>query len=69
MKVNLLIDTPETELLEMLSTEKDKLDKMKMSHAVSPLENPKLITSTRKVIARIKTELSNRKIIDKNIKK
>ena len=69
MKVNLLIDTPENELLEMLSTEKDKLDKMKMSHAVSPLENPKLITSTRKVIARIKTELSNRKIIDKNIKK
>ena len=34
---------------------------MKISHEVSPLENPKLITSTRKVIARIKTELSGRK--------
>jgi large subunit ribosomal protein L29 len=45
----------------MLSTEKDKIAKMKMSHEVSPLENPKLITSTRKVIARIQTELSNRK--------
>ena len=61
MKAAILIDTPENELLEMLETQKDKLDKMKMSHEVSPLENPKLITSTRKIIARIKTELSNRK--------
>ena len=61
MKSTILIDTPENELLEMLETQKDKLDKMKMSHEISPLENPKLITSTRKVIARIKTELSNRK--------
>jgi len=61
MKASILIDTPENELLEMLETQKDKLDKMKMSHEVSPLENPKLITSTRKIIARIKTELSNRK--------
>lgn len=61
MKSSILIDTPENELLEMLSTEQDKLAKMKMSHEVSPLENPKLITFTRKVIARIQTELSNRK--------
>jgi len=61
MKAAILIDTPENELLEMLATQKDNLDKMKMSHEVSPLENPKLITFTRKVIARIKTELSNRK--------
>ena len=46
---------------------KEKLFKMKMSHEVSPLENPKLITSTRKVVARIKTELSKRKIEAKNI--
>ena len=61
MKASILIDTPENELLEMLETQKDNLDKMKMSHEISPLENPKLITSTRKIIARIKTELSNRK--------
>ena len=61
MKASILIDTPENELLEMLENQKDKLSKMKMSHEISPLENPKLITSTRKVIARIKTELSNRK--------
>ena len=61
MKAAILIDTPENELLEMLETQKDNLSKMRMSHEVSPLENPKLITFTRKVIARIKTELSNRK--------
>ena len=61
MKASILIDTPENELLEMLETQKDKLDKMKMSHEISPLENPKLINFTRKGIARIKTELSNRK--------
>ena len=62
MKAAILIDTPENELLEMLTSEKEKLAKMKMSHEVSPLENPKLITFTRKVIARVKTEISRRKI-------
>ena len=67
MKAAILIDTPEKELLEMLISEKEKLSKMKMSHEVSPLENPKLITSTRKVVARIRTELSKRRIEAKNI--
>ena len=62
MKANILKDTPKNELLDMLSSEKEKLSKMKMSHEVSPLENPKLITSTKKVIARIMTELSSRRI-------
>tara|TARA_B100002019_G_C20853869_1_gene395951 strand:- start:317 stop:511 length:195 start_codon:yes stop_codon:yes gene_type:complete len=64
MKASILKDTPENELLDMLSTEKEKLSKMKMSHEVSPLENPKLITVTKKVIARIMTELSSRRIKD-----
>tara|TARA_B100000614_G_scaffold99254_1_gene89293 strand:- start:365 stop:559 length:195 start_codon:yes stop_codon:yes gene_type:complete len=64
MKANILKDTPKNELLDMLSSEKEKLSKMKMSHEVSPLENPKIITSTKKVIARIMTELSIRRIKD-----
>ena len=62
MKATILKDTPENELLDILASEKEKLSKMKMSHEVSPLENPKLITVTRKVIARIMTELSRRRI-------
>jgi len=66
MKAAILNETPENELMEMLVSEKEKLSKMKMSHEVSPLENPKLITFTRKVIARIKTEISKRRIEAKN---
>ena len=62
MKATIFKDTPENELLDILASEKEKLSKMKMSHEVSPLENPKLITVTRKVIAIIMTELSRRRI-------
>ena len=66
MKKIMLNDIPDNELLEMLSSEKDKLFKMKMSHEVSPLENPKLISSTRKAVARISTEISKRRIRSNN---
>ena len=62
MKEKILNETPENELMEVLSSEKEKLYKMKMNHEVSPLENPKLISLTRKNIARIKTEISKRRI-------
>ena len=62
MKATIFKDTPENELLDIIAAEKEKLSKMKMSHEVSPLENPKLITATRKEIARIMTELSRRRI-------
>lgn len=38
----------------------EKLDNMKLSHSVSPLENPLQIKSTRREIARLKTELTKR---------
>ena len=39
------------ELKEILIKERDNLAKLKLSHAVSPIENPKKITYTRKKIA------------------
>ena len=60
MKATVIKEMPDNELLESLSSHKDKLFKMKMTHAVSPLENPQTIVSTKKIIARIKTEISNR---------
>lgn len=35
-------------------------NKLKLNHAVSPLENPLKIRVTRKTIARLKTELKTR---------
>ena len=61
MKAQVLTDMPENELNDLLITEKERLVKMKMSHAVSPLENPLQIKFARKTIARVMTEISKRK--------
>jgi large subunit ribosomal protein L29 len=61
MKAHVLTDMPENELHDLLATEREKLIKMKMSHAVSPMENPLQIKFTRKAIARVMTELSIRR--------
>ena len=55
----------DNELEDLLSSEREKLLKMKMSHSVSPLENPMQIKYIRKVIARVMTEISKRKKITK----
>jgi|TARA_B100000886_G_scaffold87392_1_gene57436 large subunit ribosomal protein L29 len=39
---------------------KKKLLELKMSHAVSPIENPSQIRNTRRIIARIKTAITNK---------
>ena len=61
MKAQVLTEMPENELNDLLVTEKDKLVKMKMSHSVSPMENPLQIKFTRKTIARVMTEISKRR--------
>ena len=48
MKAQILIEMPENELNDLLVTERERLVKMKMSHAVSPMENPLQIKFTRK---------------------
>ena len=62
MKVQVLTDMPLNELHDLLVAEKDRLVKMKMSHAVSPIENPMQIKFARKTVARIMTELTRRNI-------
>lgn len=36
-----------------------QLEELKMTHAISPLENPLQIRAARRVVARLKTALSN----------
>ena len=62
MKAQVLTDMPLNELNDLLLTERDRLLKMKISHAVSPIENPMQIKFARKTVARIMTELSRRNI-------
>ena len=65
MKAQVLIDMPESELQDFLVSEREKLTRMKMSHAVSPLENPLQLKVIRKTIARAMTEISRRRNISK----
>ena len=55
MKTSEIKDLTTEEIKEKIETEKAALTKMKMNHAVSPLENPMLIRTTRRNIARLLT--------------
>lgn len=50
------------ELQERLESEESLMVRMKMNHAVSPLDNPNKIVETRRNIARLKTEMRARQI-------
>ena len=50
------------DLTEKFAEQKDVLAKMKLSHAVSPLENPMQIKQARRTVARIKTEIRKREL-------
>ena len=52
------------ELKEKLDTERAMYQKMLLTHAVSPLENPNKIKESRKNIARYLTELRAREIAE-----
>ena len=56
------------ELMERLESEESMMVRMKMNHAVSPLDNPNKIIETRKDIARLKTEVTARQIQEKSEK-
>ena len=45
------------ELNEKIGQEQESLRKLKFAHQVSAIENPMRIKETRKLIARLKTEL------------
>jgi len=57
------------EILERLDEEKRQLTKLKLNHAVSPLENPNKIKAYRKTIARLETELRHRVLKGETIAK
>jgi large subunit ribosomal protein L29 len=54
------------ELKERLDEDKKQLVKLKLNHAVSPLENPNKIQVYRKAIARMETEIRRRQLEEAN---
>ena len=47
-------------MLRSIAEEKAQLDNLKFNHAVSPLDNPMSIRTTRRNVARMMTELAKR---------
>lgn len=66
MKQEVIIELSTPELIERLDEESKQLVKLKLNHAVSPLENPNKITAYRKTIARLSTELRRRELEEQN---
>ncbi len=62
MKSSEIKELTAEELQERLESEESMLVRLKMNHAVSPLDNPNKIVETRKNVARLKTEMRSRQI-------
>jgi large subunit ribosomal protein L29 len=65
MKSSEIRELSTQELLEHIDNEKTSLVRMKLNHAISPLENPREIKESRKTIARLMTEKRRREMNEK----
>lgn len=52
----------EQELLNNISETAQRLKKMEFSHAITPINNPMSIRTTRREIAQMQTELNRKKL-------
>jgi len=70
MKQSVVAELSTKELGERLEEETKQLVRIKMHHAVSPIENPNRIREFRKTVARLKTEIRARQLAEiKSVKK
>jgi large subunit ribosomal protein L29 len=65
MKISEIRELSTSEIEERIDTEKTLLLKLRMNHAVSPLDNPLKIPAAKRNIARLKTELRQRVLTEK----
>ena len=62
MKIKEVRELETKDLLEKLENTVEKLQQLKLTHSIAPLENPSQIKATRRDIARMKTELRQREL-------
>jgi len=62
MKTSEIKEMTSKEIVERLQVEKENLVRLKMNHAVSPLDNPMVIKTSKQTIARLKTILQEREL-------
>jgi large subunit ribosomal protein L29 len=64
MKTSEIKELTTKEIVERIQVEKENLIRLKLNHAVSPLDNPMKIKEARKNVARLKTVLHQRELSD-----
>ncbi len=62
MRNNEIRELTSKEIRDIIQEQKDQLMKLKLAHAVSPLDDPSKMKNTRKTIARLKTEMRKREL-------
>ena len=62
MKTREIKEFNNKEIQERMEAENEQLDRLRMNHAISPLDNPLQIKVVRRTIARLATELRQREI-------
>ncbi|MCA1751652.1 MAG: 50S ribosomal protein L29 [Cryomorphaceae bacterium] len=64
MKAKEIKDLTQAEVAEKLEIELENYNKLKLNHAVAPLENPVQLRYKRQFIARLKTDLRKREMAE-----
>jgi large subunit ribosomal protein L29 len=65
MKISEIRELSTPDLLERIDTERTMLVRMKLNHAITPLDNPQKIRQQKLTIARLMTELRVRELNEK----
>jgi large subunit ribosomal protein L29 len=60
VKQSEILELTDNELMERLDNERDYLARLRLNHAISPLDNPNKITAARRNIAKLITEANRR---------
>jgi large subunit ribosomal protein L29 len=66
MKTSEIKELSTPDILERIDTEKTLLVRMKLNHAITPLDNPLKVKEVKLTIARLLTELRTRELNKKS---
>lgn len=66
MKISEIRELTTGDLLERIDTERTMLVRMKLNHAITPLDNTQKLKEARRTIARLLTELRARESKEKS---
>jgi large subunit ribosomal protein L29 len=66
MKTSEIRELSTPDLIERIETEKTLLVRMKLNHAITPLDNPQKVKDVKLTIARLHTEMRTRELNKKS---